>query len=129
MKSLKTGIFWSAIDRFSVIFIQIIIEIILARVIDPKNYGIIGLASIFLVFGNVLLDSGFSKALIQNQNRSKKDFSTMFYLNFGISIIVYIIFFLCANYIAEYFKLPDLSLIIKVLSINILITGLALIQR
>lgn len=129
MTSLKKGIFWSAIDRFSVIFIQIIIEVILARIIDPKNYGIIGLASIFLVFGNVLLDSGFSKALIQNQDRTEKDYSTMFYLNFGISLIVYLIFFLCSDSIADYFNLPDLSLIIKVLSINILITGLALIQR
>jgi len=129
MENLKKGLLWSAIDRFSVIFIQILIEILLARMIAPVNYGIIGLASMFIVFGNVLLDSGFSKALIQDQNRNKSDFSTMFYLNIGISILVYIILFIISEYIADYFKYEELSIVIKILSLNIVLTGLTLIQR
>ena len=104
MISLKNGLLWSAIDRFSVIGIQILIEIILARIIDPKNYGLIGLASIFIVFGSVLLDSGFSKAIIQKIDRNQKDFATMFYLNLILSILFYVILFFSANYIGDYFK-------------------------
>ncbi len=129
MNNLKSGILWSAIDRFSVIFIQIIIEIILARIIAPESYGLIALASMFLVFGNILLDSGFSKAIIQKQDRSKKDFSTMFYLNLTISVIIYIIVFYLSDVISEYFNKPSLSIIIKILSINLIITGFSLIQR
>lgn len=129
MSSLKKGLLWSAIDRFSVIGIQIIIEIILARIIDPKNYGLIGLASIFIVFGSVLLDSGFSKAIIQKIDRTKKDFATMFYLNLILSIVVYSIIFFSANYIGDYFTEPQLPLVIKILCLNLIITGFTLVQR
>lgn len=129
MSSLKRGILWSAIDRISVIFIQIIIEIVLARIISPESYGLVGLASIFLVFGNILLDSGFSKALIQNQNRSNKDYSTMFYLNLIISIVLFVVIFFISDFLADYLDQPQLSIIIKVLSLNLIITAFSLIQR
>lgn len=129
MISLKNGLLWSAIDRFSVIGIQILIEIILARIIDPKNYGLIGLASIFIVFGSVLLDSGFSKAIIQKIDRNQKDFATMFYLNLILSILFYVILFFSANYIGDYFKETQLPLVIKILCLNLIITGFTLVQR
>ena len=76
---LIRGVLWSGIDKIGVIFVQILLEIVLARHILPKDYGVVGMATIFVAIGIILSESGFSNALIQKQNRTEKDFSTAFY--------------------------------------------------
>ena len=84
-ESLKSqslsGIKWSAIERFGVQGIQFIIGLILARLLSPSDYGIIGMLTIFMAISQTIIDSGFSKALIQKQDRTEVDFSTAFFFN------------------------------------------------
>jgi len=78
-----SGVVWSSIERFSVQGIQMIIQIIMARILLPSDYGLVGMLAIFMAVSQSFIDSGFSNALIRKQNRTEIDFSTVFYFNIG----------------------------------------------
>ena len=88
------GVFWSAIERFSVQGIQFVLSIIIARLLLPSDYGLIAMLSIFLAVAQSFIDSGFSNALIQKQNRTEIDYSTVFYFNIGIGLFFYLVFYI-----------------------------------
>lgn len=119
---------WSAAERFSVQAIQFILTIILARLILPKDYGLIAMLSIFLQVAQSFVDSGFSNALIQKQNRSEIDFSTVFYFNCFISIIVYSLLYFCAPYIAKFYDEPILTSICRWMGLIIVIQAISIVQ-
>lgn len=122
-----SGIKWSAIERFGVQGIQFIISLILARILSPSDYGIIGMLTIFMAISQTIIDSGFSKALIQKQDRTETDFSTAFYFNIAVGLICYLILFFLSPYIAVFFKEPILKDVLRVLAINIFINSLAIV--
>ena len=97
------GVMWSAIERFSVQGIQFVLTIIIARLILPSEYGLIAMLSIFLAIAQTFVDSGFSNALIQKKDRTEVDFSTVFYFNILISLVVYGVLFITAPYIASFY--------------------------
>ena len=85
MSTLKNktlnGLLWSTIERFSVQGVQFLLGIILARILFPSDYGLIGMIAIFMSISQSLIDSGFSQALIQKKNTTEKDYNTVFYFN------------------------------------------------
>ena len=99
------GVFWSAIERFSVQGIQFVLSIIIARLLLPSDYGLIAMLSIFLAVAQSFIDSGFSNALIQKQNRTEIDYSTVFYFNIGIGLFFYLVFYISSPYIALFYSL------------------------
>lgn len=109
--------------------IQLIIQIILARLLTPKDFGIIGMVTIFLTLSQVFIDSGFTTGLIREKNSTQEDYSTIFFFNLIISIVLYLILFASADLISDYFKEPQLLMIIKVLSLILIINAFGLIQR
>jgi O-antigen/teichoic acid export membrane protein len=119
---------WSAIERFSVQLVQFVISIILARLVTPSEYGLIAMLSIFIIIANSFVESGFSNALIQKANSTEIDFSTVFYFNIAISIIVYFIVFLSSSYIASFYKEPILELICKWMGLGLIIQGFSVVQ-
>jgi O-antigen/teichoic acid export membrane protein len=123
------GILWSAIERFSTQGALFVLSIILARIIAPHNFGLLAMLSIFIEIANTFVDSGFSKALVQKQDRTEKDFSTVFFFNIIISIIIYLVLFLTSPYIAAFYNEPILETLTKYVSINIIITSFAVVQR
>lgn len=123
------GILWSSFERFSVQGVQFFIMIIMARLLTPEDYGLIGLLVIFLAVAQSLIDSGFSQALIRKQNRTEKDNSTVFYFNIVVSSFLYILFFISAPYIASFYNTPELTSIMRVVSLGVIINSLALVQR
>lgn len=129
MAGAKEGIIWSAIERFSVQGSQFIISLIIARLISPADFGLIAMLTIFLSLAQVFIDSGFGSALIQRKDRNNEDFSTVFFFNLGISIIIYIILYFAAPYIALFYHIPELSLITRIVGINIIIIALYTIQK
>ena len=133
MSSLKqktiTGVLWSTFERFSVQGIQFIFQIIIARILTPAEYGIVGMLAIFMAVSQTLVDSGFSNALIQKGNRSESDFSTIFLFNLLLSIFIYGILFFCAPAIAGFYKLPALTDIARIYFLTIPIAALGSIQR
>lgn len=131
-KSLKqiavSGMFWTSVERFSQQFIQFVLGILIARVLAPSDYGIIGMTSIFFAIANTLLDSGFGNALIKNKNRTEVDYSTCFYFNVLVGLFLYGVMFVSSPYIAEFYHTPILNEVVRVLSLTLLINSLTVSQ-
>lgn len=132
-KSLKnkatTGIGWSFIDNFANQGIVFFVGIVLARILSPKEYGIIGIIAIFIAVFNSIVDSGFSSALIRKRDADNKDYNTVFLFNLSLSLILYIIVYLIAPFISKYFNQPLIEPLLKVMGLIIIINAFAIIQR
>lgn len=130
LKSKATkGMVWSAFGIFSSQGISFVIGIILARLLMPSDYGLIGMLAIFFAVSQLLVDSGFSNALIQKIDRTETDFSTIFYINLFVSLIIYLILFFTAPLIAQFYETPELTLLTRILSLNIIIGSFAIVQQ
>lgn len=127
-KTVK-GTIWSSMERFSVQGIQFLVTIIMARMLTPSDYGLIGMLAIFIAISQSLIDSGFSQALIRKQDRTEIDNSTVFYFNIGVGIILYLILFLCAPLIASFYNEPILEPLTKVIGLGLVFNSLSVVQR
>jgi O-antigen/teichoic acid export membrane protein len=123
------GIIWNALEKLSVQGSQFIIGIVLARLLVPSDFGLMGMLTIFIVLSQTFVDSGMGSGLIQRQNRSEKDFSTVFIFNFGISAFFYLLLFITAPYISRFYNVPELVIITRVLGISLIINSFAIVQR
>lgn len=127
-KAVK-GVVWTAIQKYSTMLIQFISGAILARLLDPSDYGCIGMLTIFTSMAQVFIDSGFDSALIQKKNPTPIDYSTVFYFNLGMSVILYLVLYLCAPLIADFYDMPILCNILRIQGLVLIIYSLNLIQR
>ena len=118
---------WTSIDRIGMQAVQFVVGLILARLISPENYGLIGMVMIFLPVSTLLVDGGFGLALVRKQNADEMDFNTVFLFNIFVSVILYLFLFLAAPLIAAFFNEPQLVNISRVLFLIILINSLYLI--
>ncbi len=119
---------WNFIERISTQGIQFLLGIIMARLLLPSDYGTIGLLAIFFEISQAFIDSGFSSALIRTKDPSKKDYSTVFYFNLGISIAIYALLFFAAPFIANFFKIQVLCPILRVQAITLIINAIMAVQ-
>jgi len=119
---------WSVSERLSLQVIQMLISIMLARLLGPSEFGLIGMLAIFTSIAQSILDSGFGSALIQKNNASETDSSSIFYFNLFIGIILAGIFFFSAPLIADFYDQPILIQITRVLSFNMIINSFSLVQ-
>jgi len=126
-KMLKT-LTWVSIDKFGQQLAQLFIGIILARLLTPHDYKLIGVLMIFIALSSVMIDGGFGQALIRKQDATPTDFSTIFYLNLSISVLLYIILFFSAPLIANFFSEPELVKISRVLFLTILFYAIYFVQ-
>ncbi|MCD8236256.1 MAG: lipopolysaccharide biosynthesis protein [Prevotellaceae bacterium] len=123
-----SGVKWSAIERFSVQGIQFLLGLIIARILSPSDYGVVAVLGIFMAVSQSFIDSGFSNALIRKIDRMEVDFSTVFYFNIVVGIICYVIMYVAAPLIAVFFKQPLLTDITRVLSLNLFLSSLTVVQ-
>ena len=121
------GVIWSSIDRFSVQLIQLVIGIVIARILSPSDYGMVAMLIFFMAISSLLVDSGFSNALIQKKDPTEADFSTAFYCNVAIAFICYILLFALAPLIASFYKTEALSPILRVYAISLIFNSLCLV--
>jgi len=119
---------WSAVDRFASQGIQFVMSIIIARLLLPSDYGLIAMLSIFLAVAQTFVDSGFGSALIQKKDRTETDYSTAFYFNFGVAVVVYLILFETAPAIAAFYNQQQLVLVTRVVGLTLIINSLGLVQ-
>jgi len=124
-----SGIFWSSVERFSIQGVQFVLQIIMARLLLPSDYGLIGMLAIFMAISQSFIDSGFSNALIRKQNRTEVDFSTVFYFNIVVGLFFYFILFFASPYIAAFYNTPVLEILTKVVALSVFINSLAIVQR
>lgn len=122
------GAFWTIIDKSSRQIIQFVIGIILARVLAPGDYGILGMIGIFIAIAHTFTDSGLTSALIQKKDCSDADFSTIFYFNLAVALIFYAVIFACAPLIADFYEQPILKGVTRVVALQLIITGLTAVQ-
>lgn len=124
-----SGLKWSFIDSFASQGVHFVIGIILARLLVPKDFGLMGMLAIFIALSQSFIDSGFSQALIRKQNCRQVDFNTVFYFNLLVGIVFYALLFFGAGLIAGFFNEPQLLSLARILGLVLVINSLGLIQR
>ena len=127
-KTIK-GVGWSAIDNMSGYAITFVVGIILARLLSPEDYGLLGLIAIFTAICNCFINSGFGSALIRKKDATEDDFNTVFIFNLVMSILLYGVLFLCAPLIADFFERQELTALVRVSTLSMIIGALAATQR
>lgn len=115
------GAIWKLAEKLGMQMMQIVIQIVLARILLPEDYGIIGLLSIFINISDVFILQGFTTALIQKKDADELDYSSVFFANLAMSIIIYIIFYAISPMAAEFYDTPQLCKVMRVLSLNIIV--------
>ena len=107
-----SGIIWGFFEKFSTQLVTFIVGIILARLLSPSDYGLVAMVTVFVTISGVIVDSGFSSALIRKKDRTDLDYSTVFDINVGMSVIMASLLCLCAPLIASYFRQPIITKIL-----------------
>lgn len=120
---------WTALQRYSTMLIQFISGIILARLLTPYDYGCIGMLTIFMVLSESFIDGGFGSALIQKKCPTQEDYSTIFFWNLGMSVVLYIILYFSAPAIARFYNIPLLSDVLRVQGVILFIYAFNIVQR
>lgn len=119
---------WTSIEKFAKQGITFVLGLIMARLLTPDDYGIVGMITIFIAISRSFIDSGFGNALIRKLDRTDTDYSTVFYFNVVVSVFFYLLLFFIAPWVADFYNEPILCPIMRVLSINLLINALKQIQ-
>jgi O-antigen/teichoic acid export membrane protein len=127
-KKAISGLIWTFSQQFSVQLINFIVSVILARILTPEEFGLIGILAVFISIGNILIDGGLTSSLIRTSNPDQKDYSTVFLINVVGSILLYIILFYAAPFIAAFFKKEILAVIVRVYGISIIIRAFVAVQ-
>ena len=128
-KKVVSGAIWATIDKMGTMVIQFVVNLILARLLMPEDFGCIGMLAIFISVSQTLVDGGFGSALIQKKEPTQEDYSTIFYWNIIFALVLYAILFFVAPLVAAFFNLPLLCDILRVFGLVIIINSLIIIQN
>lgn len=124
-KTIK-GVGWSAADAFLGQGVTFVVGLVLARLLSPDEYGLIGICLIFNTVLNGIVDSGLSNALIRKKNVTDEDYNTMFITNMVISILLYMLLFFSSSYISQFFQRNELTSLIKATGLLLFLNALSL---
>lgn len=124
-----TGVVWSSIQRFGVMAITFVSNIILARLLSPDDFGCIGMLMIFISLSTSFIDGGFGSALIQKKEPTNQDYSTIFYWNIFLSLLLYGVLYASSPFIASFYKIPILSDVLKVQGVILFFNALSIVQQ
>jgi teichuronic acid exporter len=122
------GLTWSFIDSFTGQGIQFVIGIVLARLLSPREFGLIGMITIFISISQSFIDSGFQQALIRKKSCTQADYSTVFYFNIAVGLFFYFLLFFSAISISKFYHEPQLQSIIRILGLSLIINSFTIIQ-
>lgn len=127
-KTVK-GLGWSALDNAARYGMQFVIGIVLARLLTPDDYGLLGLVGIVTVVCTALVNGGFTTALIRKKDATEEDYNTAFICNLSMSLLLYTVIFLCAPCIADFFGRVELTALVRVSSLGLIIGALGMVQQ
>lgn len=128
-KKIFLGFFWKFNEQITGQLVTFIISIVLARILTPQDYGIVALINVFISIADVFVTNGFGSALIQKKDADDVDFSTMFYISGIFSIMVYVVLFLIAPYIAKFYNNSELTLIFRIFALKLPLSAFNAIQQ
>lgn len=129
IENVSSNLLWRLLERFGAQGVTLIVSIVLARVLDTEVYGTVALVTVITTILQVFVDCGLGSALIQKKNTDSLDFSTVFYFNFLVCVILYIGLFLLAPSISKFYKRPVLTSLIRVSGLILIISGFKNIQN
>ena len=112
---MKKALIWKLLERFGVQGVQFVMQIVLARLLDPDHYGVLSLMIIFTTLANVFIQNGFNTALIQNKDVTEDDYSSVFWISLAVAVILYVVLFISAPIIAVFYEMPDFVLPFRVI--------------
>ena len=127
-KTVK-GLGWSALDNAARYGMQFVVGIVLARLLSPDDYGLLGIVGIFTAVCTALVNGGFTSALIRKKDATDDDYNTAFICNQGMSLVLYAVTFFCAPLIAEFFDRSELVALVRVSSLGLIIGALGMVQQ
>ncbi len=120
---------WNGVDKFFFQFVALIVGIITARFLSPQDFGFIGALAVFTMLSNILVESGFTSALIRRDGNIDNDYSAIFFVNILIAVVIYLILFFSAPYIALFFRMPELCSLSRFLFLSIIINSFGIVQN
>src|SRR5690625_3478504 len=127
-KTLK-GLIWSFLDLMANQGIQFLIMIILARILIPEHFGLLGMIMIFVALSQTLVDSGFSQALIREEKVERKDYSTTFIFNVVFSVAIFVAIYFVAPLISKFYSEPQLVPILRVIGLTVFFQAISIVPR
>lgn len=122
----KQGLYWKAIEMFSKYGINFVISILMARMLDPHDYGVAALPALFLLLATIFTDSGFTPALIRKTDLNESDITTAFVYSLTIASVCYVILYVSSPYIAQFYKEPQLTSVLRFSALGCIITVLGM---
>ena len=128
-KAVLSGVFWKFSERIAAQVVSLVVSVILARLLSPSEYGAIAIVTVFITIANVFVTSGFGTSLIQKKDADNTDFSTVFYFTIVFSIVIYICLFFLAGPISDFYGMPVLKSVLRVLGLSIIIMGINSVQQ
>lgn len=128
-KNVVNNFIWRFAERCGAQAVTLIVSIVLARILTPSDFGTVSLVMVFTTIMQVFVDSGLGTALIQKKDADDLDFSSVFYFNFAVCLILYAVMFMAAPLIAGFYNDTSLASIIRVISLTIIISGVKGIQQ
>ena len=123
------GMVWSSVQRFGTMAITFVSNIVLARLLTPEDFGCVAMLMIFISLANTIIDGGFGSALIQKKQPTQTDYSTIFYWNIAFSIVLYLVLFFGAPWVARFYRLPLLTDVLRVQGVVLFFNALSIIQQ
>ena len=128
-KKVFSGFFWKFSERILAQLISFVVSIVIARILSPEDYGLVAMSMIFISLANVFVVNGFSTALIQRKDVDETSFSTLFYCSLLISIILYVILFFAAPFIAAFYNRTEITQLIRIFAIILPLSSYKSIQN
>jgi len=128
-KTVVNNMMWRFLERCGAQGVQALVEIVLARLLDVEHFGAIALVTVIIRILQVFVDSGLANALIQKKNADQVDFSSVFYFNMGICCLLYVLMFFAAPFISRFYRMPELTSVIRVLSLVLIMSGVKGVQQ
>lgn len=126
---IKNSFVWNAIENLSRTCIQFVIGVILARLLEASDYGILGILSVFIAISQTLIDAGFSNALLQKEECTKEDYNTVYWVNVCIASVIFIVLFFTAPLIGRFYESSIMASTLKVMSVSIVIQSLYTVHK
>ena len=126
--SISSSLTWKFFERFSVQIVQFVVSIIIARILLPEQYGVMAVLNIFIIISSSIVQSGLGQYLIQKENISNKDYSVVLFCSLILALILYTLLFITAPLISQFFKMPELVGMLRVLSLVLFITAFSSVQ-
>lgn len=129
MSKVFKGLSWSFADNILQQIVNFTIGIILARLLSPEDFGVLGIISVFIAISNVFVNAGLSDALINKKDATDTDYSTVFWANIALGVLVFILLFIASPYIADYFQISELTNLIRITSLSVLFVSVSAVFR